>query len=74
MRFPYVHDLAQLVGLVEQAGQQVPQNLKWAAILSDYAVEACHPGLSEPVTQVEYDEAIEIAEEVIHWAHAIVEK
>lgn len=74
VRFPYVHDLARLLALVEQVGQQVPQNIKLAAILSDYAVEARYPGLSEPVTRAEYDRAIEIAESTIHWAQAIVEK
>jgi HEPN domain-containing protein len=74
VRFPYVHDLVQLLLFVEQAGRQVPQDVRRAAILSDYAVEARYPGLAEPVTRVEYDEAIEIAEGIIHWAQAIVEK
>jgi HEPN domain-containing protein len=74
VRFPYIHDLTQLLLLVEQAGWDIPGNIRRAAILSDYAVEARYPGISEPVTQVEYDEAIEIAEGIIHWAQAIVEK
>lgn len=50
-RFPYTHDLAQLLGLVEQTGQSVPESIKRAAILSEYAVETRYPGLSEPVTR-----------------------
>ncbi len=51
VRFPYVHDLAQLLTLVEQAGQNVSDATRQAAGLSDYAVETRYPGLSEPVTR-----------------------
>lgn len=68
VRFPYVHDLAQLLLLVEQAGLSVSESIRRAATLSDYAVETRYPGLSEPVTREEYKEALFIAEEVVHWA------
>lgn len=57
-RFPYVHDLAQLLALVELAGQRIPESIRRAAGLSDYAVETRYPGLSEPVTWPEYEEAV----------------
>ncbi len=67
VRFPYTHDLAELLTLVEQAGQHIPEKVKRAAILSDYAVETRYPGPAEPVTQEEYEEAVAIAEEVVGW-------
>lgn len=73
VRFPYVHDLAQLLALVEQAGQNTSESIRRAASLSDYAVETRYPGLSEPVTGQEYDEAVAIAEEVVRWAQEIIE-
>ena len=73
VRFPYVHDLAQLLALVEQTGQSVPESVRRAASLSDYAVETRYPGLSEPVIGQEYDEAVAIAEEVVRWAQEIIE-
>jgi HEPN domain-containing protein len=73
VRFPYVHDLAQLLALVEQAGQSVPASVQRSAILSDYAVETRYPGLAEPVTRQEYDEAMALAGEVVRWAQGIVE-
>jgi hypothetical protein len=35
-------------------------------------VESRYPGLSEPVTWQEYEEAVAVAEEVIRWAQAII--
>ena len=34
VRFPYIHDLGQLLALVEQAGRTVPEQVKEAARLS----------------------------------------
>lgn len=73
VRFPYIHDLGQLLALVEQAGHPVPEQVREAVSLSDYAVEARYPGLSEPVTRQEYEEAVAIAAEVVHWARNAIE-
>jgi HEPN domain-containing protein len=72
VRFPYIHDLAQLLSLVEQAGQSVSESIRRAASLSDYAVETRYPGLAEPVTLQEYEEAVAIAEEVVEWAQSVI--
>ena len=48
--FPYIHDLAQLLTLVEEAGQKVPPAIRKAARLTRYAVVTRYPGLLEPVT------------------------
>jgi HEPN domain-containing protein len=72
VRFPYVHDLAQLLALVDRAGESIPESVRYAAGLSGYAVETRYPGLSEPVTWQEYEEAVAVAEEVIRWAQAII--
>jgi HEPN domain-containing protein len=74
VRFPYVHDLAQLLALIEDTGQSVPKSIRQAAILSEYAVETRYPGLSEPVTLQEYEEAISLAENVVHWAQEMIER
>jgi len=68
IRFPHTHDLTELLTLVEQAGQPIPEGVRQAAALSDYAVESRYPGLAEPVTEEEYEEAVAIAEEVVRWA------
>lgn len=65
--FPYTHDLARLLGLIEEEGEEVPERIREAARLTDYAVEARYPGVSEPVEQEEYEEAIKLAESAVHW-------
>jgi HEPN domain-containing protein len=72
VRFPYSHDLATLVSLIEKAGHAVPERIQLAATLSDYAVEARYPGVAEPVVYEEYERAIATAEEVIQWAEVFV--
>jgi HEPN domain-containing protein len=71
--FAYVHDLALLLAAVEQAGQEVPPAIRQAARLTRYAVATRYPGLSEPVTREEYEEAVNIAEEVVRWAQEMID-
>lgn len=71
--FPYTHDLARLLTLVDQAGVSVPPEVKAAIILSEYAVESRYPGASEPVTEEEYGKATATAEAVVRWAEGVVE-
>lgn len=68
IRFPYVHDLARLLSILEDAGEQIPAPVKKAAELTRYAVITRYPGLTEPVTEHHYKEAVEIAERVLSWA------
>jgi HEPN domain-containing protein len=74
VRFPYIHDLAQLLALIEGAGQSVSEPIRQAARLSEYAVETRYPGLSEPVTRQEYEEAISLAREVVRLAQEVIER
>lgn len=67
VRFPYIHDLAELFRILEQSGEEVPPRIRDASQLTDYAVEARYPGLAEPVTKQEYAEALALAEEVVRW-------
>jgi HEPN domain-containing protein len=73
-RFPHVHDLAELVGLLEKSGTCIPPVIRESVKLTDYAVEARYPGISEPVTDDEYREALALAREVIRWVEEEMEK
>ena len=66
--FRYIHDLDELLAGLEREGVKIPQGVKDAGTLTNYAWEARYPGVSEPVTEVEYREAIAIAENVVKWA------
>ena len=65
--FPFVHDLAELVTVLQHSGQEVPSSVAEAARLTRFAVETRYPSLAEPVTREDYDRAIAIATEVICW-------
>jgi HEPN domain-containing protein len=66
--FPYVHDLARLLTLLGEAGEEIPEAVRRAEDLTRYAVVTRYPGLTEPVTEAHYQEAIASAETVVHWA------
>jgi HEPN domain-containing protein len=62
--FPKTHDIGELLAILGQSGQAVPQNLWGADDLSQYAVETRYPGLAEPVTRDEYRKALSLAQQV----------
>lgn len=58
--------------VLEQNGISLPEQIRAAAELSDYAVEARYPGIMEPVTEDEYKEAVRVAEMVISRVEALI--
>jgi len=70
--FRFVHDIAELLSLLERNGVALPEEISEAVILSDYAVEARYPGPMEPVTEEEYREAIALAGAVVGWVERLV--
>lgn len=73
VRFPYVHDLAELIELLERHGERIPAGIHEVARLTSYAVETRYPGLAEPVTREEYEVAVTLAEEVVRWVEKALE-
>lgn len=66
--FPYVRDLARLLTVLEEAGEIIPATIRDAEALTRYAVVTRYPGLAEPVTEAQYEEAVTTAEAVVRWA------
>ena len=66
--FPYVHDLARLLVLLEEAGEAIPESVRKAEELTPFALISRYPGLSRPVTLEEYQVAVTTAEAVVQWA------
>ena len=66
--FPYIHDLARLLMILEARGEDIPHTIRHAAKLTQYAAHTRYPGFEEPVSEPEYQEAIAIAEAVVRWA------
>jgi HEPN domain-containing protein/predicted nucleotidyltransferase len=74
LRFPYVHDLRQLLQLLDQAGVKVPKYVWKADELTRFAFEARYPGQFPPVTPRPYRRALRIAEGVVRWAERQIAK
>ena len=68
VEFPYIHDIAQLLTLLERTGQEIPEPVRQAERLTRFAIFTRYPGVGPPVSHQEYEEAIAIAEEVVRWA------
>ena len=66
--FPYVHDLARLLTILEEAGEPMPETIRNAEELTRYVVMTRYPRPAEPVTEAQYKEAMATAEAVIQWA------
>lgn len=72
--FPYVHDLAELLSIVEASGEAIPQPVRRAGRLTRFAIAHRYPGVIEPVTPQEYQEALSIADAVVRWAEERIRK
>lgn len=68
IRFPYTHDIARLITLLNQSQIDWPDELDQAAELTQYAAEGRYPGVVEPVSEEEYHQVLMIAEKVLAWA------
>jgi HEPN domain-containing protein len=74
LRFPYVHNLKELLQLLNQGGVKVPKYVWRAQDLTPFASEGRYPGRSPPVTQRQYRRAMRIAEGVVRWAERQIAK
>lgn len=68
--YRYVHDIEELITTLEGHGISVPQYIREAVCLTQYAVETRYPGDFEPVTEDEFNEALTIAEKAVAWAES----
>ena len=66
-RFPYVHDLADLVTRLEAGGIGIPATVRDAVALTEFAVSGRYPALDEPVSEAEYQTALARADAVVLW-------
>jgi len=67
IKFPYVHDIAELLTQIEKAGLRIPKLVKQAGKLTRLAVFTRYPGIAQEISDGEYKEALTIAAEVIRW-------
>ena len=74
VQFPYVHDIAELLTVLEAADQEIPPAIKQAERLTRFAVFTRYPGVAPPIRQEEYTEAVRIAGEVLQWVEHLIRR
>ncbi len=72
IEFPFTHNVAHLITLVQNAGIDWPQELDSAARLTRYAVSFRYPGRPKLIADTERQQAAAIARKVLEWAQDIV--
>ena len=71
VNFPYTHNIRELLDLLERKSGPVPDAVRMAERLTQYVTAGRYPGDLEPVTAVEHDEAVHLAEAVLAWAEEL---
>jgi len=72
--YPYTHDMAELLtSLQEKTDLDIPESVKQMPRLTRFAVASRYPGPIEPISNGEYQKALDIAEHVVKWARDIIE-
>jgi HEPN domain-containing protein len=71
--FRYTHDISELLRGLEECGVSVPEPVRDAVDLTDFAWQTRYPGPAEPVSEDQYRRAIAFAERVVEWAGELVE-
>jgi HEPN domain-containing protein len=72
VKFPYIHDLAELLTLVGETGIKIPKSLRAAGELSKFAIFTRYPFETSPIEEKEYRQSVKIAEAVLRWAEKII--
>ena len=70
--FPFVHNLGILARLLEEAGEEIPEEARLADRLTDYARIFRYPSEFPMATEQDLAEAVSIAEAVVRWAEGRV--
>ena len=64
--------MASLLTLLDRAGEAPPPSVGAAARLTRFAVVTRYPGVTEPVTAEEHQQAVATAEAVLTWATELI--
>ena len=73
-KFEKIHNIERLFKFLEEEGEEIPEEIKEAKSLSDYAVDSRYPGDYDPVDQQDYEKALNLAEKVVKWANSMIKK
>ncbi len=71
-QFPYTHNIAELLTLLQDTGQSLPDFVRTSARLTRFAVTLRYPRIFPPIKQEEYEQASAIAEKVVRWVERLI--
>lgn len=72
LEFPKTHSVVHLIDILIAGGIDIPEAVKDADVLTQYAVQSRYPGWAEEVTREEYREALGLAARVVFWAESVI--
>lgn len=70
--FPKTHSIDHLMDLLSEKNMIIPEDIRQARLLTEYAVQTRYPGDYEPVSESDYEEALAIAESVMSWVDSVI--
>jgi HEPN domain-containing protein len=62
----FTHNIEILLNEVKKF-TDIPENIKEAALLTNYAVQTRYPGVYDEITKEEYEKSIKIAKDCLQW-------
>lgn len=72
VEFPYTHNITELLTLLQDTGQSLPDFVRTSARLTRFAVTLRYPRIFRPIKQEEYEQALAIAERVVRWVAGLI--
>lgn len=58
--------------ILEAGDIEIPENVREAGILTQYAVQSRYPSIMEEITRDEYRDTVKLAAKVVFWAETII--
>lgn len=72
LEFPKTHSLVHLTDVLESGGVEIPETVREADILTQYAVQSRYPSVAEDITKDEYRDVLKLASKVVFWAEKVI--
>ena len=69
----FTHNIEILINEIKKF-TKVPENIKEAALLTNYAVFTKYPGDYEEITKEEYEKSVQLAKECLEWVEDKIKK
>jgi HEPN domain-containing protein len=67
IEFPKTHSIGELLALLGRGGVAIPDEIKKADDLTDYASAARYPGFPRRISETDFKSALTLAETVVAW-------